>query len=103
MSDTKPFRMATWLVLSLIGFALSYLLHILPGPTEAGLFPRLQVILWKSAFLNAAVHWTYWVARNKLGRLDLTAGIPPIALALEKLAFALFFGLSIVAWALVCQ
>jgi hypothetical protein len=94
--------MASWLIMSALLFLLSYMLSITPAPTDAGLFPRVQALAWKGALLNLAVHWIYWVARNKLGRLDLS-NPDKMALALEKLAYAIMFGCGVIAWALVSQ
>jgi len=67
--DFDKFRMAHWVLLSVLAYACATLLAGMPGETDAGMWPRLQTVLWKCGHLNLAAYLGYWISRSRLGRL----------------------------------
>lgn len=71
-------RMAQWLLLSLLAYAIAAALAGLPGPTDAGQWPRLQTVLWKCGHLNLAAFIGYWIDRRAFKDARLYDGSPPL-------------------------
>lgn len=98
---TEPFRMADWLILSVLAYLTATILAAIPAPTladaHASLFPRLQTVLWKVGHLNLAAYIGYWVDR-KAFRDRIYPGCPPLLMlrrALVMAACILGFGLAL--------
>lgn len=60
----ESFRMAQWLLLSVLAYWLASTLALMPGDTEAGAWPRIQTVLWKIGHLNLAAYIGFWIDRN---------------------------------------
>lgn len=73
------FRMAQWLLLSLVAYGLAAALAGIPGEgVDAGMFPRLQTVLWKCGHLNLAAFIGYWIDRRAFRDSRLFASSPPL-------------------------
>lgn len=88
------FRMAQWLALSVLAYFVASYLAGVPSATDAGLFPRIQTVLWKIGHLNLSAFLGYWIGRSRLGRLAPHS--PPT----EKMAHALIIGCTMLAFGL---
>lgn len=60
-------RMIQWLLLSLLAYGLAALMADMLQYGESGLWPRIQVVLWKCGHLNLAAYIGYMLDRNAFG------------------------------------
>jgi hypothetical protein len=88
-------RMAQWLLLSVVLYLLSTLLASMHGATDAGLYPRLQTVMWKAAGLNLSAFVGYWIDRRAF-RLRIDSASP----AGEHIRRAIIIGASMLAFGL---
>lgn len=56
-------RMLQWLLLALLAYLIAMLLAQMPAATDAGMLPRLQVVLWKIGHLTLSAWVGYWIDR----------------------------------------
>lgn len=90
-------RMSHWLMLSLWAYCMASVLAGWPADTDAGLFPRIQTVLWKVGHLNLAAFIGYWLDRAAF-RDRIMASTPAllhIRRAIIMAAAMLAFGLAL--------
>lgn len=90
------FRMLQWLLLSVSVYALAAFLASAPGEADAGLYPRLQTVLWKCGHLNLAAFIGYWVDRNAFKGLRIDRSSHPS----EQIRRAIIIGAAMLAFGL---
>ncbi len=95
--ESNKLRMAAWAALAIVLIMISFIFHAFE------LAPHVAALTWKYGVLCGALFVIYWAGRDKLGRLDHENAVDPIALGIEKIAHAIFFGLGLIAFALVSQ
>lgn len=88
-------RMAQWLLLSLVVYLLATLLAGMHGPTDAGLYPRLQTVLWKVGHLNLSAFIGYWIDRRAF-RMRIDSASP----SGEHIRRAIIIGAAMLAFGL---
>jgi hypothetical protein len=71
------FRMAQWFLLSVLAYVLATLMAGIPSETDAGMWPRVQTILWKVGHLNLAAYLGYWIDRRAFHTLRITRSSHP--------------------------
>lgn len=89
------FRMAQWLLLSVLAYALATMLAGMHGATDAGMWPRVQTVLWKAGHLNLAAFLGYWIDRRAF-RLRIDSASP----AGEHIRRAIIIGAAMLAFCL---
>lgn len=95
---SDKFRMVQWLLMSFLVYLVAAFLASQAGPTDAGLYPRAQTVLWKVGHLNLAAFLGYWVDRNAFRDNRIYAGTSPLAQIRRAIiigACMLAFGLAI--------
>lgn len=87
-------RMVQWLLFSVLAYLLAMLLAEIPTghDPDAGLYPRLQAVLWKSGHLNLGAFIGYWIGRTRLGRLTRESS------DIKYLAHAIVIGMAMYAF-----
>lgn len=85
-------RMTQWLLLSVSAYMVATILAGIPGDADAGLYPRIQIILWKCGHLNLAAFIGYWIGRTRLGRLHQSST------DMDRLAHAIVIGMTMLAF-----
>lgn len=91
------FRMAQWLLLSILAYGIAMVLADVPSATDAGMWPRLQTVLWKCGHLNLAAYLGYWIDRHAFRlRIDCASdGLEHIRRAIIIGATMLAFGMAL--------
>lgn len=87
-------RMVQWLLLSVLAYALAALLAGIPSETDAGMWPRIQTILWKCGHLNLAAYIGYWIDRRAFHTLRITRSSHPT----EQVRRAIIIGATMLAF-----
>ncbi|WP_168798510.1 hypothetical protein [Herbaspirillum sp. ST 5-3] len=89
-------RMVQWLLLSVLAYVLATALAGIPTgiEPEAGLWPRLQTILWKCGHLNLAAYIGYWIDRRAFHTLRITRSSHPT----EQVRRAIIIGATMLAF-----
>ncbi len=87
------FRMFQWLMLSIVVYFLASVLGDMTGATDAGLYPRLQTVLWKVGHLNLAAFLGYWIDRRAF-RIRIDAASP----AMEHIRRAIIIAAAMLAY-----
>lgn len=87
-------RMVQWLALSLVAYLVAHWLASIPSAdSPAGLYPRVQAVLWKCGHLNLAAYVGYWIDRNAFRlRIDCASD------GLEQLRRAIIIGATMLAF-----
>lgn len=96
--DLDKFRMMQWFLLSVVAYLLATWLGSIPvEDSPAGLYPRLQTILWKCGHLNLAAYLGYWIDRNAFRlRIDCASdGMEQLRRAIVIGATMLAFGMAL--------
>jgi hypothetical protein len=95
--DFDKFRMAQWLLLSVLAYVIATVLADVPSATDAGMWPRVQTVLWKCGHLNLAAYMGYWIDRRAFRmRIDCASdGLEHIRRAIIIGATMLAFGLKL--------
>lgn len=90
-------RMAQWLLLSLLAYAVAAVLADVITPEGNGLYPRLQTVLWKVGHLNLAAYIGYMLDRNAFrDRIEYSSHpLKHIRRAIIIAATMLAFGLAL--------
>jgi hypothetical protein len=91
---SDKFRMAQWLLLSVIAYVVATVLAGIPADTDAGLWPRVQTILWKCGHLNLAAYIGYWIDRRAFHSLRITRSSHPT----EQMRRAVIIGATMLAF-----
>lgn len=91
---SDKFRMAQWFLLSVLAYMLATLLASMPAETDAGLWPRGQVILWKCGHLNLAAYIGYWIDRRAFHSLRISRSSHPT----EQIRRAIIIGSTMLAF-----
>lgn len=92
--DFDKFRMAQWLLLSVLAYVIATILADVPSATDAGMWPRVQTVLWKCGHLNLAAYLGYWIGRSRIGRLY------PGSSDAKHIAHAIIIGATMLAFGL---
>lgn len=93
--DFDKFRMAQWLLLSVLAYVIAGLLAGVAVPnSDSGLYPRLQAILWKCGHLNLAAYIGYWIDRRAFHELRITLSSTPG----EQIRRAIIIGATMLAF-----
>ena len=87
-------RMAQWFLLSILAYAVANLLAGMPAETDAGLWPRVQTILWKCGHLNLAAYIGYWIDRRAFHSLRISRSSHPT----EQIRRAIVIGATMLAF-----
>jgi hypothetical protein len=87
-------RMAQWLLLSALAYVVATFMAGMPSETDAGMWPRVQTILWKCGHLNLAAYIGYWIDRRAFHTLRITRSSQPT----EQIRRAIIIGASMLAF-----
>lgn len=97
--DKKRFdklRMVQWLLLSVVAYVLAMVLAGIPtgADMDAGLWPRVQTVLWKCGHLNLAAYIGYWIDRRAFHELRISRSSHPS----EQVRRAIIIGAAMLAY-----
>jgi hypothetical protein len=89
-------RMIQWFLFSIICYAVAAVLANLQGETDAGLFPRIQTVLWKCGHLNLAAFIGYRIDRSAFSRVGkFTEPMHQLRRAIVISAAMMAFGMAL--------
>lgn len=91
MKEKELFRMAQWLLLAAVFYALALSITV---PTEGGKLAMIQTGLWKAGHITSGAFLGYWIDRHLFGRFTSDHYYTPRAVARAILVSAAILGMA---------